>query len=860
MADYPQQIDVSRIFASESINIGADNIGEHIATLQTSQTAGHIGFTTKTLMDENLAYAAGTLAEITNDDVDPIINNGVYIKLGAIDEGSWLKTNYDRVALVEGRTTVLEQKSVYGSWVPVGGITELDGSNTNSFYRTTGFWETATQSLQFNAVSAHIWCANQTTDVEWKIFVRDTDGTFDTSSETPDDSGTIVAGTFPAADTLFTLSTNVSISVPIGKTVFILFHTVDNYFLSFRYWSHVGSATGRHAFIYSITGGWPTSLSFSTAGGLYDQVGILLLNFSDELRGYTAAKLSYDNTTSSLTATNVQTAIDEVLSTVNLPTIARVADHAIKQTVAYDVWSPAAGIAELDGSYDYAQKTISIRRQVTQDVVFNAIFAKVWCTNQATDIEWRLFVRDTDTLFDTTAETPVDSGTIPAGSFPSTSAGYTLELTAPISVVSGKIVSILYHATNNSGISIRLWSTAATGRQPLILGTANGWPSTMYFGQATYLESGYRLLNQLYEVRELSAANIPFDSTQTIKDAMNSVSAPVLVAPDAVYGLEDLETGLYFDNIILADGSEYDWSLYSVVNNGTMVNQNERFKWVPAGATTSGTMIVSCIDKKTGSVLATATVNLRAAAASAGTGATKKVLFIGDSLASGTVTALVALSGTDSMAITSLGTQGSAPNKCEGYPGWSTYSFFGVGSPFWISSAFDFPQYLIDNSIATPDWVLIQLGTNDVFFQTTDAGAIATATSGFDTIDLMIASIQDAGSINIGLCISPPPSYNQDAFGVNYGIGYNRARFKRNILLWSQGLSARYNGQEASGVYIIPSNVNIDTKNNMQFAVSAPVNSRSNVDVVRQYNGVHPDTPGYQQIADAIWAFLKCQV
>lgn len=41
---------------------------------------------------------------------------------------------------------------------------------------------------------------------------------------------------------------------------------------------------------------------------------------------------------------------------------------------------------------------------------------------------------------------------------------------------------------------------------------------------------------------------------------------------------------------------------------------------------------------------------------------------------------------------------------------------------------------------------------------------------------------------------------------------------------------------------------------------AAPVSSRSSVTVQRQSNGAHPDTSGYQQIGDALWAFLKCNV
>lgn len=77
-------------------------------------------------------------------------------------------------------------------------------------------------------------------------------------------------------------------------------------------------------------------------------------------------------------------------------------------------------------------------------------------------------------------------------------------------------------------------------------------------------------------------------------------------------------------------------------------------------------------------------------------------------------------------------------------------------------------------------------------------------------------------------------------------------------MLWTKELIARYSGQEASRIYLVPTNTALDTENGYPLAASAPVNSRSSVMVQRQNNGVHPDTSGYQQIGDALWAFLKC--
>lgn len=180
------------------------------------------------------------------------------------------------------------------------------------------------------------------------------------------------------------------------------------------------------------------------------------------------------------------------------------------------------------------------------------------------------------------------------------------------------------------------------------------------------------------------------------------------------------------------------------------------------------------------------------------------------------------------------------------------------GNPFWIGGALNFAQYLTNNAIALPNWVFVALGINDCFSETDDAACSALADAELLKLDALIASIKAAdANVKLGLIIPSPPSAHQDAFGANYASGQTRWRFKRNILIWARQLIAKYAGQEASRIYLVPSNTALDTVNNMNTAASAPVNSRSAVSVSRQNNGVHPADAGYRQIADALWAFLK---
>ena len=418
-----------------------------------------------------------------------------------------------------------------------------------------------------------------------------------------------------------------------------------------------------------------------------------------------------------------------------------------------------------------------------------------------------------------------------------------------------------------------------------------------------------------------------------------AVPVPELVTPPFMYGLQDREISFYFDNVMLCAASDY--SIDTAATGGSQ--QDERLVWTATGAAASGALTLTVNDKRTGASLASAVVQQRAAAASAGAGLTMKCLFIGDSLiAANTITqTLLELANSDAMKIELLGTLGSGLNKHEGRGGWTVanytsagtasyrftvsgvveppainsaeYSHSGAvyrvqeaalvggagtltcslvsggvplasgtltktnaaagdatiafsatatlsGNPFWFSGAVNFGQYLTTNSIAAPGWVFIGLAINDVFAATSDNAALVATDTALARLDVLLASIKAADSTTkVGLMIPTPPSSEQNSFGVNYGTGQNRDRFKRNILIWARQLIAKHKGQEANRIYLVPSNTALDTVNNMQRGAAAPVNSRSSIIVSRQNNGVHPDTSGYQQIGDALWAFLKCK-
>ena len=363
-------------------------------------------------------------------------------------------------------------------------------------------------------------------------------------------------------------------------------------------------------------------------------------------------------------------------------------------------------------------------------------------------------------------------------------------------------------------------------------------------------------------------AQFPVDSADYV---------PELVVPPAIYAVENRESNIYFDNLVLEDVSRYNVDIATASGIGR--HQNERWTWTPSGTLASGVITISLHDKGTSTQLTSASSFQRTAASGAGSGLTKKVMLIGDSLTNdATITqTLLDIDATDVMSITLYGTRGTAPNSHEGRGGWTVTNYTSpsgllstpsgdipIPNPFWRASgtpAVDFGWYLTQNAYPAMDWVLIQLGTNDVFPATSDGAAVSATQAALTRLDTLINSIKASNaSTKVGLMIAPPPSFDQDAFGSSYGDGRTRWRFKRNILIWARDLIARYQGRESTDrIFIVPSNTALDTVNNMSRATSAPVNSRSAVTSTRQNNGVHPATSGYQQIADAVWAFLKYQ-
>lgn len=340
----------------------------------------------------------------------------------------------------------------------------------------------------------------------------------------------------------------------------------------------------------------------------------------------------------------------------------------------------------------------------------------------------------------------------------------------------------------------------------------------------------------------------------------------LLNLPTKLYALVGEELNIYFDNLVDGHDTDYDFSVDCNVGM-----QLERcFRFVPE---TAGSYALSITATNRDGVSVRKKSTIYVAEASAGTGVERSLIVLGDSTTNNSiaVTKLNTNFSTDVMDLRTVGTRGTGANMHEGRSGWTFNAYFtiqqdsgapDVFNPFFNpdTQTFDASYYFANSGVENPDWFFINLGINDVFSYTTDsilAGVIDDLNS---MCDAMISSIMGASpETKVGVALTIPPNYSQDAFGKAYNCGQSRARYKRNNVIWVDNLIRRYQNREEEGIYLIPIHTNLDTKFNM--GMETNYHNKRNTTMTYESpirnGGVHPVDSGYWQIADVYWFFLK---
>ena len=363
--------------------------------------------------------------------------------------------------------------------------------------------------------------------------------------------------------------------------------------------------------------------------------------------------------------------------------------------------------------------------------------------------------------------------------------------------------------------------------------TANSIDVTSWSNNGSQVTPYFRISNVNWSAY---SSNGPDDFKNAIQQTAMAATAPTLLIPSNLYAVESgPETWLQWDNVTANGyhvGAAEDRYYYSTTwTKGAQYTQGFQYQ---AAVGDAGSYTVPITVWHQGKPWQTLSPTMTVKAANAGSGTTRKDLWISDS----TIVAGYALaqakrlydSGTG-LAVTWLGTQSTTVNAADGtsetvnheaYSGQSANWFFtNASSPFVFAGTFNFASYLSAHgyTMAAADRVWINLNLNDIFNFTTDAAANAAIITQLTAIQGMITSIHAYNSnIKVIICSGTPPYRSQDAFGQYYGSTSQiaRSRFRQNWEMEQKFELAYWDNttQVANKVYYVPYGCNWDTKNN----------------------------------------------
>ena len=168
------------------------------------------------------------------------------------------------------------------------------------------------------------------------------------------------------------------------------------------------------------------------------------------------------------------------------------------------------------------------------------------------------------------------------------------------------------------------------------------------------------------------------------------------------------------------------------------------------------------------------------------------------------------------------------------------------GNPFWneTTETVDFKAYAAKLGASAIDCCCVLLGWNSSTWTEEK-----TKTSVKTFINSLLAAFPDCKIALLGLEI---PSL--DGCGVNYGCSWNwfdKAKYVFDLNDWYAEIAEEYDN-----VNFVNIAGQFDTENNM-ITGTRQVNVRNTKTETYQTNGVHPDTSGYNQIADAVFRYLN---
>lgn len=342
-----------------------------------------------------------------------------------------------------------------------------------------------------------------------------------------------------------------------------------------------------------------------------------------------------------------------------------------------------------------------------------------------------------------------------------------------------------------------------------------------------------------------------------------------LTLPPVIYAVPGVETGIYFDSIVLSQNSRaYQFRVDSRLGSADA----GRWAFTPTSREVGNHRLRITVQDAAGKPLQEAQTTLRVVAPDAGQGRKISLLLIGDSLTHASLypnelARLLSEPGNPEweMLGTHHPTSAAARVSHEGYGGWTWQRFVqrydpqapatgsGRSSPFVFpgpqggAPVLDVARYLDEQCGGKrPDFITVMLGINDCFGlnpedpAAIDAGIAAT----FGHAETLLAALRKAApEAVIGLCLTTPPNSREAAFVANYKDRYHRWGWRRIQHRLVERQLQQFGNREKERIYLIPTELNLD-----------PVAGYPDD------NAVHPNAAGYRQIGATIYAWLKARL
>lgn len=224
------------------------------------------------------------------------------------------------------------------------------------------------------------------------------------------------------------------------------------------------------------------------------------------------------------------------------------------------------------------------------------------------------------------------------------------------------------------------------------------------------------------------------------------------------------------------------------------------------------------------------------------------VLLIGDSTTANGISYIKAgVDAVTAQTITYIGTKGTTI-KHEGIPGATWLTMVSSGSPFYKGGAVDVASYFTDNSLATPDYVVIRLGVNDMLHQSQYDPLTSLPVTMARAKQLIDGFLAYDASLKIIIAL---PTICENS-GTGWNTSYDESVYIQDRYIdYIHQLWDAYIDEFDAGVYdarvLVSAEEAVFLDRNDGYSKTAGVHD----------NGVHPDESGYNQIGNGIAIYLN---